>query len=228
LLARSLRLAAAALAAFAHSYAARACPGPCWPAGASCLPCCARQQVAPLPGRPSTKLRLSTDNKPEPDVEPESGSRHLDAAPAWRPARFACPPPHLNTPIEGHFELFSPPRLRRVTGTADFQTPGGGWRPSRRRAKSVRPAPDHGSDKPSQSDRSLCPAPAGAPFLPLPALLPHDGTRALTSGRKAGGRPSCSMNRRSPLLPLSGSLPGWPSSPPLVALPIPVKASIPS
>jgi len=175
-----------------------------------------RQQVRPLPGG-LDRLLVVNDNNPELIVEPGILLSTFDGSAGLAGQPFAVPSAHLNTPIEGHFELFShhvyagkPETLDSTLWLGVVAAPSG--------AKPVRLRLISGSTALSQS---FDPAQPAAPFLPLPAVLPHDGTSAFSG---PGSRVAAELlqNRRSPLLASEWQLPAGQLTT-LVALPIPVK-----
>ena len=167
------------------------------------------QTVAPLPGALDGVLMVN-DNNPElitaPGVLlstfPTAGRRHPEA--------------HLDLPLSGRFDLFShhvyagrPESLDSTLWLAVVAQPRGN-QPVQLRLLA-------GSTALSQATDRLQPA---APFLPLPALLPQDGTVYAGPGSRVATE--LLSRQRSPLLPQQWTLrPGEPST--LVVLPLPVR-----
>ena len=167
------------------------------------------QTVAPLPGALDGVLMVN-DNNPELITTP---GVLLSTFPG---AGRSQPDAHLDLPLSGRFDLFShhvyagrPESLDSTLWLAVLAQPRG-TQPVNLRLLS-------GSTALSQATDSQQPA---APFLPLPALLPQDGTVYAGPGSRVATE---LLNRqRSPLLPQQWTLsPGEPST--LLVLPLPVR-----
>ena len=169
-----------------------------------------QQRVAPLPGGLDGVLVVN-DNNPE-----------LITAAGVLLSTFAgqgrgVPDAHLDTPLDGRFDLFShhvyagkPDSLDSTLWLAVVAQPRGSAPVTLRLLA--------GSTALSQS---LIPSQPGAPFLPLPALLPQ-GLEPVYAG--PGSRVATELlgRQRSPLLPAQWTLaPGQLST--LVVLPLPVR-----
>ena len=168
------------------------------------------QRVEPLPGG-LDPIRLVNDNNPELIVAP--GILLSTFAGKARPV----PQAHLDTPLEGAFDLFShhvyagrPESLDSTLWLALVAAPRGD-RPVQLRLLS-------GSTALSQSLDASQPA---APFLPLPPLMRQEST-PVWSG--PGSRVATELLRRerSPLLPEAWTLPPGRTTT-LVVLPLPVR-----
>ena len=167
------------------------------------------QTVAPLPGGLDAVLMVN-DNNPELITAPGLLLSTFPAAGRSRPEA------HLDLPLNGRFDLFShhvyagrPESLNSTVWLAVLAQPRGS-QPVQLRLLA-------GSTALSQATDRLQPS---APFLPLPALMPQDGTVFAGPGSRVAtellGR------QRSPLLPQQWTLqPGQPST--LLLLPLPVK-----
>ncbi|MFM8936602.1 MAG: DUF3370 domain-containing protein [Vulcanococcus sp.] len=166
------------------------------------------QTVAPLPGALDGVLMVN-DNNPE-----------LITAPGVLLSTFPSagrgqPEAHLDVPLNGRFDLFShhvyagrPESLDSTLWLGVLAQPRG------QQAVTLRLLA--GSTALSQATDRLQPA---APFLPLPALLPQDGT--VFSG--PGSRVASEMlsRQRSPLLPQQWVLqPGQPTTLLMLTLPV--------
>jgi len=167
------------------------------------------QTVAPLPGSLDAVLMVN-DNNPElitaPGVLlstfPGAGRAHAEA--------------HLDVPLSGRFDLFShhvyagrPESLDSTLWLAVLAQPRAN-QPLQLRLLA-------GSTALSQATDDLQPA---APFLPLPALLPQDGSVFAGPGSRVATE--LLSRQRSALLPRQWTLqPGAPST--LVVLPLPVR-----
>ncbi len=167
------------------------------------------QTVAPLPGG-LDRVLLVNDNNPE-----------LITAPGILLSTFArqgrgAPEAHLDLPLSGRFDLFShhvyagrPESLDSTLWLAVLAQPRG--------PQPVTLQLLAGSTALSQATDAVQPS---APFLPLPELLPQDGT--VFSGPGSRVATELLERYRSPLLPGSWTLqPGAPTT--LVVLPLPVK-----
>jgi hypothetical protein len=169
-----------------------------------------RQTVAPLPGGLDPVLVVN-DNNPELIRGP---GILLSTFPA---AGRGVPAAHLDVALEGRFDLFShhvyagkPESLDSTLWLAVVAQPRGN-RPVTLRLLG-------GSTALSQS---LDPAMAGAPFLPLPPLLP-ESTSPAWSGPGSRVATELLMRRSSAELPGSWTLaPGQPTT--LLVLPLPVR-----
>jgi hypothetical protein len=167
------------------------------------------QTVAPLPGSLDTVL-LVNDNNPELITAP---GILLSTFP--RPGR-GVPEAHLDVPLSGRFDLFShhvyagrPESLDSTLWLAVLAQPRGSQPVSLQLLA--------GSTALSQATDGVQPS---APFLPLPELLPQDGT--VFSGPGSRVATELLERQRSPLLPATWTLqPGAPTT--LVVLPLPVK-----
>ncbi|MEY4297112.1 MAG: hypothetical protein RLZZ423_291 [Cyanobacteriota bacterium] len=167
------------------------------------------QAVAPLPGALDA-VPMVNDNNPE-----------LITAPGVLLSTFpgagrAHPEAHLDVPLSGRFDLFShhvyagrPESLDSTLWLAVLAQP--------RANQPVQLRLLAGSTALSQATDSLQPA---APFLPLPALLPQDGSVFAGPGSRVATE--LLSRQRSPLLPRQWTLqPGAPST--LLMLPLPVR-----
>ena len=166
------------------------------------------QSVVPLPGGLDAVLMLN-DNNPE-----------LITAPGVLLSTFptagrAHPEAHLDLPVSGRFDLFShhvyagrPETLSSTLWLGVLAQPRGN-QPVTLRLLAGSTALSQATD-----DRQ-----AAAPFLPLPALLPQDGSVFAGPGSRVAAE---LLNRqRSPLLPQQWTLrPGGPTT--LLVLPLPV------
>jgi len=169
-----------------------------------------RQTVAPLPGGLDPVL-LVNDNNPELISGP---GILLSTFPA---AGRGVPAAHLDVPLTGRFDLFShhvfagkPERLDSTLWLAVVAQPRGSTPVTLRLLA--------GSTALSQS---LDPAMAGAPFLPLPALM-SQGSTPVWAGPGSRVATELLARQRSPELPSSWTLaPGAPST--LLVLPLPVR-----
>ena len=199
------------LSASALGTAAQAAPAPA-PAAApatSQAPTILRPQtVAPLPGGLDGVLMVN-DNNPElitaPGVLlstfPTAGRSHPEA--------------HLDLPLSGRFDLFShhvyagrPESLSSTLWLAVLAQPRGDQPVTLRLLA--------GSTALSQATDGRQPA---APFLPLPALMPQDGSVFAGPGSRVAGE--LLERQRSPLLPQQWTLrPGATTT--LLVLPLPV------
>ncbi|MEO1003635.1 MAG: DUF3370 domain-containing protein [Cyanobacteria bacterium J06638_7] len=168
------------------------------------------QTVAPLPGGLDQVLVVN-DNNPE-----------LISGPGILLSTFAAqgravPEAHLDVALQGRFDLFShhvyagkPETLSSTLWLAVVAQPRGDAAVQLRLLE--------GSTSLSQS---LDPAMAGAPFLPLPPLLP-EGTSPAWAGPGSRVATELLMRRRSPEIPRGWTLePGSPTT--LVVLPLPVR-----
>ncbi|MEB3352594.1 MAG: DUF3370 domain-containing protein [Cyanobacteriota bacterium] len=167
------------------------------------------QTVAPLPGALDGVLMVN-DNNPE-----------LITAPGVLLSTFPAtgrshPEAHLDLPLSGRFDLFShhvyagkPDSLDSTLWLVVVAQPRG-HQPVQLRLLA-------GSTALSQATDRLQPA---APFLPLPALLPQDGTVHAGPGSRVATE--LLSRQRSPLLPQQWTLrPGELST--LLVLPLPVR-----
>ena len=190
----------------------QAAPAPAAPAtrASAPAPMLRRQTVAPLPGGLDPVLVVN-DNNPE-----------LIRGPGILLSTFpgkgrGVPAAHLDVPLNGRFDLFShhvyagkPERLDSTLWLAVVAQPRGDQPVTLRLLG--------GSTALSQS---LDPAMAGAPFLPLPNLLPET-TSPAWSGPGSRVATELLMRRTSPELPTSWTLaPGQPTT--LIVLPLPVR-----
>ncbi|MCT0231391.1 DUF3370 domain-containing protein [Synechococcus sp. CS-1324] len=174
------------------------------------------QQVRPLPGG-LDRLLVVNDNNPELIIQPGILLSTFNGTGRLAGEAFQVPTAHLNLPLQGHFELFShhvyagrPEQLDSTLWLGVVAAPAGD-RPVRLRLIS-------GSTALSQSTD---PSQPGAPFLPLPAVVAHDGSTAF-SGPGSRVAAELLLNRRSPLFPSEWRLAADQLTT-LVALPIPVK-----
>jgi hypothetical protein len=174
------------------------------------------QTVAPLPGG-LDKVPMVNDNNPELIVSPGILFSGFDPGRGWNGTPLPQAGAHLNTPLNGPFELFSHHVYAGKAETLDstlwlavVAAPRGN-RPVRLRLRA-------GSTALSQSVDGKEPS---APFLPLPALL-NQGATAIWSG--PGSRVATELLRRerSPQLPQEWILPPGELST-LLVLPIPVR-----
>ncbi len=169
-----------------------------------------RQSVAPLPGGLDPVL-LVNDNNPELIRGP---GILLSTFPA---AGRGVPAAHLDVPLSGRFDLFShhvyagkPESLDSTLWLAVVAQPRGNTPVTLRLLA--------GSTALSQS---LDPAMAGAPFLPLPALM-SQGSTPVWAGPGSRVATELLARQRSPEIPASWTLqPGAPST--LLVLPLPVR-----
>ncbi len=180
------------------------------PAGNQASTMLRSQTVAPLPGTLDAVLVVN-DNNPE-----------LITAPGILISTFAgkgrgVPEAHLDVPLNGRFDLFShhvyagkPDTLDSTLWIAVLAQPRGN--------KPVTLRLLGGSTALSQS---LDPSQPGAPFLPLPALLPQ-GSEPVYSGPGSRVATELLRRQRSGLIPESWTLqPGSPTA--LLVLPLPVR-----
>ena len=169
------------------------------------------QAVAPLPGGLDA-VPVINDNNPELITAP--GILLSTFSPKWR----GVPEAHLDLPLNGRFDLFShhvyagkPDTLDSTLWIAVLAQPRGSTPVTLRLLA--------GSTALSQSLDASQP---GAPFLPLPALLPQ-GSEPVYAG--PGSRVATELLQRryrSALIPESWTLqPGSPSA--LLVLPLPVR-----
>ena len=175
-----------------------------------------RQSVAPLPGG-LDRVPMVNDNNPELIVGPGILLSGFDPSRGWNGTPLPRAAAHLNSPLNGAFELFShhvyagkPESLDSTLWLAVVAAPRGD-RPVRLRLRA-------GSTALSQSVDGQDPA---APFLPLPTLMPQ-GVTPIWSG--PGSRVATELLRRerSPLLPSEWVLPPGQLST-LLVLPLPVR-----
>ena len=171
------------------------------------------QAVAPLPGGLDSVLMVN-DNNPELILEPGILLSTFEGK------GRAFPDAHLNLPLNGRFDLFShhvyagtPQALESTLWLAVVAMP--------RQAAPVQLRLLSGSTSLSQG---TAPGQASAPFLPLPPLLPQDGS----TYAGPGGRVTTELlsQQTSPQLPQRWSLPAGQLTP-LLVLPIPVKGLSP-
>jgi hypothetical protein len=169
-----------------------------------------QQRVAPLPGTLDGVL-LVNDNNPE--LITSAGILLSTFAAKGR----GVPEAHLDVPLDGRFDLFShhvyagkPESLDSTLWLAVVAQPRG-TSPLTLRLLA-------GSTALSQS---LDPNQPGAPFLPLPTLLPQ-GLEPVFAGPGSRVATELLNRQRAPLLPAQWTLPpGQPST--LVVLPLPVR-----
>lgn len=169
-----------------------------------------RQTVAPLPGGLDPVL-LVNDNNPELITGP---GILLSTFPS---AGRGVPAAHLDVPLSGRFDLFShhvyagkPESLDSTLWLAVVAQPRG-TTPVNLRLLA-------GSTALSQS---LDPAMAGAPFLPLPALM-SQGSTPVWAGPGSRVASELLARHKSPEIPASWTLaPGAPTT--LLVLPLPVR-----
>ena len=167
------------------------------------------QAVAPLPGSLDGVLMVN-DNNPELISEP---GILLSTFPG---TRFGDPSAHLDLPLNGRFDLFS---HHVYAGKADSlaSTLWLALVAAPRGDKAVTLRLLNGSTALSQSPDNSQPS---APFLPLPPLLPQDGSTFSGPGSRVATE--LLDRQRSPGLPAQWSLSaGTPT--PLLLLPIPVQ-----
>jgi len=174
------------------------------------------QQVRPLPGG-LDRLLVVNDNNPELIIEPGILVSTFNGNGRLAGEAFQVPTAHLNVPLKGSFELFShhvyagrPEQLDSTLWLGVVAAPTG--------EKPVRLRLIGGSTALSQSTDSVQP---GAPFLPLPAVVAHDGS-SVFSGPGSRVAAELLLNRRSPLLQAEWKLPADQLTT-LLALPIPVR-----
>ena len=168
------------------------------------------QSVAPLPGG-LDRVLLVNDNNPELIREP---GILLSTFPG---AGRGVPAAHLDVALDGRFDLFShhvyagkPESLDSTLWLAVLAAPRG---PSPVTLKLLA-----GSTALSQA---VDPGQAGAPFLPLPALMVQ-GTTPVWAGPGSRVATELLSRQRSPELPASWTLPpGAPTT--LIVLPLPVR-----
>jgi len=174
------------------------------------------QQVRPLPGK-LDQVPLINDNNPELITGPGILLSTFDGAATLGGKPLGVPAAHLNRPLKGRFDLFShhvyagrPETVDSTLWLGVVAAPSGP-RPVRLQLISGSTALSQATD-PKQAD---------APFLPLPALVPHDGTSAFSG---PGSRVAAELlqQRRSPEIPAQWQLPAGELTT-LVALPIPVR-----
>jgi len=167
------------------------------------------QSVAPLPGTLDGVLMLN-DNNPELITAPGVLLSTFPAA--GRPHAEA----HLDLPLNGRFDLFSHHVYAGKPDSLDSTL----WLAVLAQPRSNQPVTLRllaGSTALSQATDRLQPA---APFLPLPALLPQDGTVYAGPGSRVATE--LLRRERSALLPQHWTLqPGEPST--LLVLPLPVR-----
>ena len=186
------------------------------PASAPEQPVLRRQTVAPLPGA-LDRVPMLNDNNPELIREAGILLSGFDGRRGYRGRPLGVPEAHLDTPLEGTFELFShhvyagkPETLDSTLWIAVVGAPRG-TRPVRLQLLS-------GSTALSQS---LDPSQPDAPFIPLPTLMPQRG-EGVWSG--PGSRVATELldRSRSPLFPREWTLPPGRLSV-LAVLPLPVR-----
>ena len=174
------------------------------------------QQVRPLPGT-LDQVPVINDNNPELITAPGILLSTFDGAATLGGQPLGVPAAHLNRPLKGRFDLFShhvyagrPETVDSTLWLAVVAAPSGS-RPVRLQLISGSTALSQATD-PKQAD---------APFLPLPALVPHDGTSAFSG---PGSRVAAELlqQRRSPEIPAQWQLPAGELTT-LVAVPIPVR-----
>lgn len=172
--------------------------------------------VAPLPGRLDAVPMLN-DNNPELIRGPGILLSTFDGQRGYAAQPLGDASAHLNTPIDGLFELFShhvyagtPERLDSTLWLAVVAAPRG------RSPVTLRVTA--GSTALSQSVEASQPA---APFLPLPALMEQGGT-PIWSGPGSRVATELLSRQRSPLIPESWTLPPGRLST-LLVLPLPVR-----
>ncbi len=175
-----------------------------------------RQSVAPLAGG-LDRVPMVNDNNPELIVGPGILFSGFDPRRGWNGVPLPEAAAHLNSPLNGPFELFShhvyagkPESLDSTLWLAVVAAPRG-EQPVRLRLRA-------GATALSQSVDGQDPA---APFLPLPVLMPQ-GLTPVWSG--PGSRVATELLRRerSPQLPPEWILPPGQLST-LLVLPIPVR-----
>ena len=171
------------------------------------------QAVAPLPGGLDSVLMVN-DNNPELILEPGILLSTFEAK--GRP----FPDAHLNLPLNGRFDLFShhvyagtPQTLESTLWLAVVAMP--------RQAAPVQLRLLAGATSLSQG---TAPGQASAPFLPLPPLLPQDGSTYAGPGDRVATE--LLSQQKSPQLPQGWTLPAGQLTP-LLVLPIPVKGLSP-
>ena len=167
------------------------------------------QSVAPLPGSLDPVLVVN-DNNPELITAP---GILLSTFPA---SGRAVPAAHLDVPLNGRFDLFShhvyagkPDTLDSTLWLAVLAQPRGSDPVTLRLLG--------GATALSQATDAIQPQ---APFLPLPALMPQDGSTFSGPGSRVATE--LLQRQRSPLLPERWTLqPGQPTA--LLLLPLPVR-----
>ena len=168
------------------------------------------QTVAPLPGGLDGVL-LVNDNNPE-----------LITAPGILISTFpgrgrGVPEAHLDLPLNGRFDLFSHHVYAGKPDTLDSTL----WIGVLAQPRGDRPVTLRLVSGATALSQSLDPRQPGAPFLPLPSLLPQ-GSEPVYSGPGSRVATELLQRQRSPLLPQSWMLPpGRPTV--LLALPLPVR-----
>lgn len=168
------------------------------------------QTVAPLPGALDGVLMVN-DNNPE-----------LITAPGILISTFAgqgrgVPEAHLDLPLNGRFDLFSHHVYAGKPDTLDSTL----WIAVLAQPRGKQPVTLRLLSGSTALSQSLDPSQPGAPFLPLPPLLPQ-GSEPVYAG--PGSRVATELLRRyrSPLIPESWTLPsGSPTT--LLVLPLPVR-----
>ncbi len=174
------------------------------------------QQVRPLSGG-LDRVPVVNDNNPELIIQPGILLSTFNGRGTLSGQPFSSPDAHLNVPLQGRFDLFShhvyagrPETLDSVLWLGVVAAPVS--------SKPVRLRVLGGSTALSQSSDPSQPA---APFLPLPALMSHDGSSVFAG---PGSRVAAELlqNRRGAGIPQEWTLaPGQLTT--LLALPIPVK-----
>jgi len=202
---------ALALALGVPGAAAGAQPGPRSPAnGQASAPLLRPQAVAPLPGGLDAVPMLN-DNNPE-----------LITAPGILLSTFpgqgrGVPTAHLDRPLVGRFELFS---HHVYAGKAD-NLASTLWIAVLAQPRGSAPVTLRLLAGATALSQSLDPRQPGAPFLPLPTLLPQ-GSEPAYAGPGSRVATELLRRQRSPLMPEGWTLqPGTPTA--LLVLPLPVR-----
>jgi len=179
------------------------------PAAASPAAILRPQTVAPLPGGLDRVLMLN-DNNPELITGP---GILLSTFPA---AGRAQPEAHLDLPLNGRFDLFSHHVYAGKADTLDSTL----WLAVVAQPRGTQPVTLQllaGSTALSQATDRVQPQ---APFLPLPPLMPQDGSTYSGPGSRVASE--LLARQRNPLLPERWTLPpGQPTT--LLVLPMPVR-----
>ena len=168
------------------------------------------QTVAPLPGGLDGVLVVN-DNNPE-----------LITAPGILISTFSgkglgVPEAHLDVPLNGRFDLFSHHVYAGKPDTLDSTL----WIAVLAQPRGTKPVTLRLLGGSTALSQSLDPSQPGAPFLPLPALLPQ-GSEPVYSGPGSRVATELLRRQRSALIPESWTLqPGSPSA--LLVLPLPVR-----
>ena len=171
------------------------------------------QQVAPLPGGLDPVLMVN-DNNPELILEPGILLSTFEGK--GRP----FPEAHLNLPLNGRFDLFSHHVYAGTAQTLESTL----WLAVVAMPRQAAPVQLRLVSGATSLSQATSPGQASAPFLPLPRLLPQDGSTYAGPGDRV--TTELLSQQTSPQLPQRWSLPAGQLTP-LLVLPIPVKGLSP-